>query len=100
MLARSIHTAVEPAKVPVEDPSSAPSCLNTSVEYLLLEMIRYYAQEQNHVAAVHAVETVGFQLGSQLAERCGQTCCGLCSKFALKAELTSRSWWQLMAATT
>jgi hypothetical protein len=45
------------------------SCIDSTLEYLIIEMVRYYAIGQDHVAAVHAAETMGFRIGSQLAER-------------------------------
>ena len=54
-------------------------CLDTTLEYLLLETIRYYATLADQVAAVHAVETMGFRIGSQLAERCGQLSAPQCA---------------------
>ena len=69
MLGRSMYAGTESAQMQAEDPTIPQTCTDASVEYLLVEMVRYYAKEQNHVAAVHAMETVGFQVGSQLAER-------------------------------
>lgn len=54
-----------PAKLPVAGSAS----VNCTVDYLVLEMVRYYAVGQDLVAAVHAVETMGFRIGFQLAER-------------------------------
>lgn len=53
------------ARPPVEEQDS----VNCTVDYLVLEMVRYYAVGQDLVAAVHAVETMGFRIGFQLAER-------------------------------
>lgn len=50
---------------------NVPPCLDVASEYLVMEMVRYYATGQDTVAAVHAVETIGFRIGSLLAERCG-----------------------------
>ena len=61
---------MEPATGAASTSAAVASCLDSTVEYLLLEMIRYYSAGQDHVAAVHAVETMGFRIGSQLAERC------------------------------
>jgi hypothetical protein len=55
-----------------QPPKFAP-CLDTSLEYLLLEGVRFYAALPDEVAAVHAVETMGFRIGFQLAERCAVT---------------------------
>lgn len=71
MLSRSYHAGME---APSTSAPAAPvaSCMDTTLEYLLLETIRYYATLADQVAAVHAVETMGFRIGSQLAERCVQ----------------------------
>jgi trafficking protein particle complex subunit 6 len=68
MLAKSYHAGLAATAGPAPN-SPAPTHLEISVEYLLLEVIRYYSTDQDHVSAVHAVETMGFRMGSQLAER-------------------------------
>ena len=60
---------MEPTTGAPSTSAAVASCLDSTAEYLLLEMIRYYSAGQDHVAAVHAVETMGFRIGSQLAER-------------------------------
>lgn len=50
-------------------PPAAQESADCTVDYLILEMVRYYAVGQDLVAAVHAVETMGFRIGFQLAER-------------------------------
>lgn len=56
-----------PAPQPV--PAGDKSAIDSTVEYLILEIVRYYSIGQDLVAAVHAVETMGFRIGYQLAER-------------------------------
>lgn len=56
-----------PAPQPV--PTGDKSAIDSTVEYLILEIVRYYSIGQDLVAAVHAVETMGFRIGYQLAER-------------------------------
>jgi len=60
-----------PNGTPVEtrSPGAGQSSIDCTVDYLVLEMVRYYAVGQDLVAAVHAVETMGFRIGFQLAER-------------------------------
>lgn len=50
-------------------PVAVYNSVDCTVDYLVLEMVRYYAVGQDLVAAVHAVETMGFRIGFQLAER-------------------------------
>lgn len=54
----------------VVQPDADKSAVDSTVEYLILEIVRYYSIGQDLVAAVHAVETMGFRIGYQLAERC------------------------------
>jgi hypothetical protein len=55
---------------PVTQSGPDKSAVDSTVEYLILEIVRYYSIGQDLVAAVHAVETMGFRIGYQLAERC------------------------------
>lgn len=57
------------AGAPARSPVAGSASVNCTVDYLVLEMVRYYAVGQDLVAAVHAVETMGFRIGFQLAER-------------------------------
>lgn len=59
-----------PGTGPVAQPAVEKSAVDSTVEYLILEIVRYYSIGQDLVAAVHAVETMGFRIGYQLAERC------------------------------
>jgi hypothetical protein len=76
MLARSYYAGMDPQNTQRQSPKFA-TCLDTSLEYLLLEAVRFYAALPDEVAAVHAVETMGFRIGFQLAERCAseENCC-------------------------
>lgn len=58
-----------PGNGPVAQPAADASAIDSTVEYLILEVVRYYSLGQDLVAAVHAVETMGFRIGYQLAER-------------------------------
>jgi hypothetical protein len=67
-LSMSIPSSARAVQLTQGSPAEQSS-VDSFVEYLILEVVRYYSVGQDLVAAVHAVETMGFRIGFQLAER-------------------------------
>lgn len=66
-MSQSMHAGLPSTSAAQPAPSG---CSESCLDYLVLEIVRYYYAGQDSVSAYQALETLGFRVGSQLAERC------------------------------